>query len=367
MSLSPLLVATSSVENAVFSQCSSNNVPLRRGGGEKGGWTDVSGLSWPGRKRYRYMADPHTWTEGRRVQLPRPSIVGPLLLKAAFCRPLIPFLSTRKRDGSSTPHSQPTLFAFPISRTLFPKGNFHLEISANVILQTDENIPRQDQARDALDARDPRLRRRSATFVIINPEFTPKKRYTPQILAAALLERFCNIDSGQRIHNYKNETKTRLVVEKYVWDFGFFLPPRLPEKFRASRRSCEIERAKNANFATAGNTGKKKTGEKRPRNCAMDGLDYTKDQFNIESNRLSERLAIGHVYKKSLEKSRGRRVKINIWVLDYSRRALQDLSRISSTAEVYEGQLVQTRSEPKATQERDFYFRLRHTLEKTHG
>jgi len=31
-----------------------------------------------------------------------------------------------------------------------------------------------------------------------------------------------------------------------------------PEKFRASRRSCEIERAENANFATAGNTGKKK-------------------------------------------------------------------------------------------------------------
>ncbi|KYN27768.1 hypothetical protein ALC57_02832 [Trachymyrmex cornetzi] len=147
MSLSPLLVTTSSVENAVFSQYSSNNAPLRRGGGEEGGWTDVSGLSRPGGKRYRYTADPHAWTEGRRVQLPRPSIVGPLLLKAAFCRPLIPFLSTRKRAGSSTPRSQPTLFiAFPISRTLSPKGNLHLEISANAILQTDENIPRQDQA-----------------------------------------------------------------------------------------------------------------------------------------------------------------------------------------------------------------------------
>jgi len=118
MSLSPLLVATSSVENAVFSQYSSNNAPLWRGGGEEGGWTDVSGLSQPGGKRYRYTADPHTWTEGRRVQLPRPSIVGPLLLKAAFCRPLILFLSsTRKRGGSSTPRSQPTLFiAFPVHR-----------------------------------------------------------------------------------------------------------------------------------------------------------------------------------------------------------------------------------------------------------
>jgi hypothetical protein len=30
MSLSPLLVVTSSVENAVFSQCVSNNAPLRK-------------------------------------------------------------------------------------------------------------------------------------------------------------------------------------------------------------------------------------------------------------------------------------------------------------------------------------------------
>ncbi|KYQ47725.1 hypothetical protein ALC60_13245 [Trachymyrmex zeteki] len=115
MSLSPLLVATSSVENAVFSQYSNNNAP------------------------------------------------------------------TRKRGGSSTPHSQPTLFiAFPISRTLSSKGNFHLEISVNTILQTDEDIPRQDQ-----------------------------------------------------------------------------------EKFRVSRRSCEIERAGNANFATAGSTGKRRETNRR--------------------------------------------------------------------------------------------------------
>lgn len=39
---------------------------------------------------------------------------------------------------------------------------------------------------------------------------------------------------------------------------SFFLLVCPPEKFRASRRSCEIERAENTNFATAGNTGKKK-------------------------------------------------------------------------------------------------------------
>lgn len=58
MSLSPLLVATSSVENAVFSQYAGNNALLRGGGGER---TGVSGLSQPVGKRYRYLADSHTW------------------------------------------------------------------------------------------------------------------------------------------------------------------------------------------------------------------------------------------------------------------------------------------------------------------
>lgn len=44
---------------------------------------------------------------------------------------------------------------------------------------------------------------------------------------------------------------------------SFFLLVCPPEKFRASRRSCEIERAENANFATAGNTGKKKKQERK--------------------------------------------------------------------------------------------------------
>lgn len=63
--------------------------------------------------------------------------------------------------------------------------------------------------------------------------------------------------------------------------------------------------------------------------------------FGISANTS----AVGPIY--ALEKSWGRRVKINICVLDYSRGALQDLSRTSSTPEVYEGQLVQTRSRPK--------------------
>lgn len=44
---------------------------------------------------------------------------------------------------------------------------------------------------------------------------------------------------------------------------SFFLLVCPSEKFRVSRRSCEIERAGNANFATAGSTGKKKRRERK--------------------------------------------------------------------------------------------------------
>ncbi|KYM94143.1 hypothetical protein ALC62_15225 [Cyphomyrmex costatus] len=179
MSLSPLLVATSSVENAVFSQYSCNNASLWRREGGEGGWTDVSGLSRPGGKRYRYTADSHTRTGGTR---------GPLPLKAAFCRPLIPFLFFRQ-----------------ISRTLFPKENLHLEISANAILQTDENIPHQDQAVNNICSETPRVKR--------DPE---KRRLGRGRIEGAIFQSAKVKRQERAIYNYKNEMKTRIIVEKHV-------------------------------------------------------------------------------------------------------------------------------------------------------
>lgn len=61
-------------------------------------------------------------------------------------------------------------------------------------------------------------------------------------------------------------------------------------RFRASRRSCEIGCTGNANFATAGSAGEKKKQdrrEKRPRNCAVAGLDYTVTLASSMENALS--------------------------------------------------------------------------------
>lgn len=61
--------------------------------------------------------------------------------------------------------------------------------------------------------------------------------------------------------------KTRLLFKKHMWDlflFSFSLARRKNSRFRALRRSCEIGRAGNANFATAGSAGKKKQKRKGP-------------------------------------------------------------------------------------------------------
>lgn len=86
----------------------------------------------------------------------------------------------------------------------------------------------------------------------------------------------------------ENEASLREASVGYLFLPSSLSARRKNPRFRASCRSCEIGRAGNTNFATAGNAGKKKkTGKKRARNCAMAGLDYTVTLASSMENALS--------------------------------------------------------------------------------
>lgn len=108
MSLSPLLVATSSVENAVFSQCAGNNAPLREEEGRCRG-PDLRKRIIPGRRKTIPIHKHPRKTSARiyiQIVVSASSIVSPLSLKAVFYWSFDFFLvDERERDGSSPSQS----------------------------------------------------------------------------------------------------------------------------------------------------------------------------------------------------------------------------------------------------------------------
>ncbi|TGZ56749.1 hypothetical protein DBV15_02861 [Temnothorax longispinosus] len=157
----------------------------------------------------------------------------------------------------------------------------------------------------------------------------------------------------------KNETSFRKIDVEYLFLFSFSLARRKNSRFRASRnRACWEREFRDGRKRWQ----KKKTGENRPRNCAMDVPTIFNDFRGVWCS--NECLGVGPIYA-ALEKSRGRRVKINICVRLLSRSSPGSFEDLY--AKGLRGSACINTIETETGARRAFYFRLRHTLEKTHA